>query len=164
MPGRAQLNETITLIKRNIKGEATWQYKGRLLRRVPGGVLIEAFFNRPDMPFLDIVLKQGDRAVEVFYTDRWYNIFEIYDRDDGKLKGWYCNIGLPAVEEGNGRISYIDLALDLWVTPDGRKQILDEDEFSELPLDEATRVSALTALEELSSLFADGKMRLGNLA
>ena len=76
------MSEAITLIKRNLKGEASWQYEGRLLRRsVPdnsggdGGFLVEAYFNREDTPFLNTVLKRGDRFVELFYTGRWYNIF-----------------------------------------------------------------------------------------
>ena len=70
-----------------------------------------------------------------YYTDRWYNIFEIYDRDDGQIKGWYCNIGKPAVIE-DGVVSYVDLALDLWVSADGKQTILDEDEFEELEPDD----------------------------
>lgn len=157
------MSQAITLIKRNLSGEATWQYEGRLLRRlVPsesaedGGFLVEAFFNRADMPFLNTTLKRGDRFVELFYTGRWYNIFEIHDRDDDVIKGWYCNVAFPAVEEGQGLISYVDLALDLWVTPEGEQHVLDEDEFASLELDEATRSHALAALRELRVLFVNG--------
>jgi hypothetical protein len=126
----------------------TWQYEGRVIRHEPNAVILEAFFNRPDTPFMDVILKENDRFVETFYTDRWYNIFEIYDRDDGRLKGWYCNIGKPAVLE-DGIVSYIDLALDLWVSGDGKQTVLDEDEFEELELDDDTRQNALAGLEDL---------------
>ena len=47
-------------------------------------------------------LRRGDRFIETYYTDRWYNIFEIHAREDDRLKGWYCNIAKPAVmEAGN---------------------------------------------------------------
>lgn len=138
----------ITVLKKNLAGEVTWQYEGRLIRIEPNAVILEAFFNRPDMPFMDVILKKDDRFVETFYTDRWYNIFEIYDRDDGRLKGWYCNIGKPAVLE-DGTISYVDLALDLWVSSDGRQTVLDEDEFQELKLDDNTRQNALAGLKNL---------------
>jgi protein associated with RNAse G/E len=98
------------------------------------------------------VLKEKDRFVETFYTDRWYNIFEIYDRDDRGLKGWYCNIGYPAVTD-NGTVSYVDLALDLWISADGRQTVLDEDEFAALPLTDRDRELALQALEELKTVF-----------
>jgi len=149
MPG---MSEPITVLKRNPEGEVTWQYQGRLLRREPNAVVLEARFNRQDTPFMGIVLKENDRFIETFYADRWYNIFEIYDRDDGRMKGWYCNIGRPAVLEG-GTVSYVDLALDLWVSPDGRQSVLDEDEFADLGLDAGTRAKALVALEELKAYF-----------
>jgi hypothetical protein len=142
----------ITVLKKNLAGEVTWQYDGVVLRREPNLVVLEAFFNRPDTPFMDVVLKENDRFVETFYSDRWYNIFEIYDRDDGKLKGWYCNVGMPTVIE-DGIVSYVDLALDLWVSADGRQTVLDEDEFAELALDGDVRDGALKGLEELKRRF-----------
>lgn len=146
----------ILVMKRNLAGEVTWQYKGRVLERKATCVTLEAFFNRDDMPFLDVVLKRNDRFVETFYSDRWYNVFAIYDRDDGRFKGWYCNVGFPAVIEKD-TLSYIDLALDLWVAPDGAQMVLDEDEFLELSMDVMTRAQAAAALEELKRKFANKK-------
>jgi hypothetical protein len=146
----------ITVLKRNLAGEVTWRYEGRVLERGSNCVTLEAFFNRDDLPFMDVVLKRGDRFVETFYADRWYNVFEIYDRDDGGLKGWYCNVGYPAVIEKE-TVSYIDLALDLWIAPDGVQTVLDEAEFLELSLDEMTRARATTALEELKREFTKKK-------
>jgi predicted RNA-binding protein associated with RNAse of E/G family len=42
-----------------------------------------------------------------------------------------------------------DLALDVYIAPDGAITVLDEDEFATLPLDEATRACARAALAEL---------------
>lgn len=117
----------VSVLKRNLDGEVTWQYDGRELKRKANSVVLEAF-NRDDLPFMDVILKRGDRFVETFFFDRWYNVFEIFDRDDGKFKGWYCNIGYPAVLEKD-TVSYIDLALDLWVAADGTQTVLDEDGF-----------------------------------
>jgi len=148
--------EQVEVLKRDLKGVVTWQYEGLVLERGANFVLLEAFFNRDDMPFMGVVLKRGDRFVETFFTDRWYNVFEIYDRDDGKSKGWYCNVGYPAVLE-EATVSYVDLALDLWVAVDGTQTVLDEDEFLELQIDETTRTQALSALEELKQKFANEK-------
>ena len=98
-------------------------------------------------------IKHGDRFVEVYYTDRWYNIFEMYDRDDGRRKDWYCNIGRPAVMETEDVISYVDLALDLWIALDGTQTVLDEDEFAALDLDAETRSRAWAALESCKLFF-----------
>ena len=142
----------VEIQKKNLAGEITWKYEGSVLSRENNTIVLEALFDRPDMPFMDIVLKRNDRFVETFYNDRWYNIFEIYDRDDGEFKGWYCNVGMPAVFE-DGVISYIDLALDLWVSADGKQTVLDEDEFEKLDLSEELRAGALKGLAELKFLF-----------
>lgn len=146
------MSKQITVLKRDLSGAVTWQYTGSLLQRRDNRLVLEAFFNRPDMPFLDIVLKEGDRFVETFFSDRWYNVFEIYDREDGKIKGWYCNIARPA-EIGDDVVSYVDLALDLWVAADGRQVVMDEDEFAALNLDAETHQQAWKALQELQRRF-----------
>jgi uncharacterized protein len=146
------VRDSIRVLKLDMAGDITWQYEGRVVRREPNAVVLEALFNRPDLPFVDVVFKRDDRFVETFYTDRWYSIFEIYDRDDGKLKGWYCNIGRPATV-GDGTVSYVDLALDLWVSADGKQAVLDKDEFDGLRLDTHERANCLAALSGLQKIF-----------
>lgn len=150
----------ISVRKRDETGKVAWEYAGEVLALAKDFVRLEARFNREDMPFQGITLKLNDRFIETFYTNRWYNIFEIHDRDDDTLKGWYCNVGLPALWDEVDAISYVDLALDLWVTPDGGQTVLDVDEFEKLDLDEATRERALLALEELKRVFKSKKPAL----
>lgn len=144
------------ILKKNLAEEILWQYDGVELRRDETSVTVEAFFNRDDLPFQEIILKRNDRFVETFYTDKWYNIFEIYDRDDGKLKGWYCNITKPAVIQ-DGSVSYVDLALDLWVSENGKRTVLDEDELEELNLNEALKRNVFEGLRELEDYFESKK-------
>lgn len=146
----------IKVQKKNPAGEVTYEYEGSLLSQDEHSIVLEALFDRADMPFMDVVFKTGDRFVEYYYTERWYNIFVVYDRDDRRLKGWYCNVGKPAVFE-DGVVSYIDLALDLWVSTTGQQTVLDEDEFEALELDEALRDGALKGLDSLKQLFLNGK-------
>ena len=146
------MREKIVVDKLSPQGELKWRYEGEVTERGADRMVIEAFFDRDDMPFMDTSLKRGDRFVETYYADRWYNIFEIYDRDDGALKGWYCNITRPA-EILDGRVEYVDLFLDLWVSANGAQTVLDEDEFLAADLDERTRRSARDALLELQNHF-----------
>ena len=143
--------DPINVWKRNLQGEVTWRYSGQVLERGADFVLLEALFNRDDMPFMDITLKRNDRFVETFYSDRWFNIFEIFDRDDNHFKGQYCNIGKPAIIEDDF-VSYVDLALDLWVSADGRQTVLDEDELAELNLDDAMKQKVYDSLKELQEV------------
>jgi len=153
MPGMTP----ITVIKRDVKGEEALRYTGVILHRKPGLVILEAHFNRSDLPFMGTTLGYGDRFIETYFSDRWYNIFEIHDREPDQIKGWYCNVGRPAVFEADDRLSYIDLALDLWVAPDGSQTVLARDEFDALELDGGTRRQAEAGLMELIKLFADHK-------
>ena len=142
----------IKVQKKNPAGEVTYEYEGVLLNRDENSIVLEALFDRTDMPFMDVVFKTGDCFVEYYYTDRWYNIFAVHDRDSEKIKGWYCNIGKPAVID-DGIVSYVDLALDLWVAVDGKQTVLDEDEFEVLKLNEELKTGALKGLNELKDLF-----------
>ena len=141
--------EPINVWKRNLQGEVTWRYSGQILERGADFVRLEAFFNRDDMPFMGVTVKKNDRFVETFFTGNWYNIFEIHDRDDDQIKGWYCNLGRPALWDAPDTISYVDLALDLWVAVDGTQTLLDEDEFEALGLDDATKAEVMAGLDEL---------------
>ena len=146
----------IKVQKKNPAGEVSYEYEGVLMKRDEHSIVLEALFDRADTPFLDVVFKTGDRFIEYYYTDRWYNIFTVYDREDGNVKGWYCNVGKPA-EFADGVVSYVDLALDLWVSTSGQQTVLDEDEFEVLDLDEELRAGALQGLEELKQLFLKDK-------
>lgn len=147
------MKPTITVVKRTVGGQEVLRYMGVVIQQARNSVTLEARFNHADMQVVMSTLKRGDRFIETFYMDRWYNILEIHDREDNLLKGWYCNIAKPAVMEAGDNISYVDLALDLWVAPDGTQTVLDEDEFSALDLDDETRSNARAALAELQALF-----------
>jgi hypothetical protein len=68
-----------------------------------------------------------DIMTERYWFGCWYNVFTVHDAA-GQLKGWYANVCLPPSFDGD-TVRYTDLDLDLWVWPDRRYVILDEDEF-----------------------------------
>lgn len=142
----------ITVIKLDSQGRETWRYPGEVMDASSNYLILHAYFDREDRIFHGMPLHKGDRFVETYYTDRWYNVYEIYAREDDHLRGWYCNISQPAQVVGD-KISYIDLALDLLVFPDGRQIILDEDEFTALRLHPAIQQRALETLAELKENF-----------
>jgi hypothetical protein len=152
----------VTVIKQDIHGQETWRYHGHVLERRPDQVILEAFFDRQDMDLYGMPLLKGDRFVESYYPERWYNVFEIHDRLDDHLRGWYCNITYPPEIEGEV-IRYRDLALDLLVFPDGRQLVLDEDEFKALELPPGDREKARQALDELRERFSQMLNSYGRL-
>lgn len=146
------IGDTVTVIKLDINQEMTWKYDAVVIDLGVDYVTLEAFFDREDLLFHGMKLLKGDLFIETYYLDRWFNIFEIHSRDDGRLRGYYCNIGTPARIKGK-EISYIDLALDLLVFPDGRQVVLDSEEFQILQINPDTRLKALAALDELKKIF-----------
>jgi len=148
------MQDAFTIIKNDHLGREVWRYPGRLISRSEKGLLFEAHFNRTDLDFNGMLLKQNDRFLELYPFDKYFNIYEIYDRDSGLRKGWYCNVTRP-IRIMDACISYDDLALDLLVFPDGRQLVLDEDEFAELKLDAGLKEKALKGLGELRRIFRD---------
>jgi predicted RNA-binding protein associated with RNAse of E/G family len=148
-------SEAIIVRKLNPYGEEKIRYPGRVLERTASAVVLEAFFSRERMELGFVTLKPGDRFVEYFYADRWYNVFVIYDVDNGRLKGWYCNVTRPAII-ADGQVSAVDLALDVWIMPDGSASVLDEEEFAQLQLNAEESAHAWAAVAEIRRLAQNG--------
>lgn len=152
MPGAA-----FTIHKHDHAGRYVWQYAGEVITRDTTSVCIQARFGSVGGTDVDsgvVVFRVGDRMTEWFYTDRWYNIFQIEDVDDGRIKGWYCNITRPAQVYAD-HLTHDDLALDLFVGPDGAITLLDEDEFAALDLPADERRAAWEAVAQIRRLVHD---------
>ncbi len=141
----------ISVHKLDSQGEEILAYKGQVLDRTQACVTLEARFSLDLVNLPGLTLKRGDRFVETFCTDRWYNIFVIYDQADEQLKGWYCNITRPARIE-NDHVYADDLALDMIVYRSGRWLVLDEEEYAALDLTLEERQHALEALTALQTM------------
>jgi protein associated with RNAse G/E len=135
----------VDVVKLDHQGRELFRYPGWVLAQDEHSITLEAFFSWEDTLVKEVILQRGDRFVETYFSDRWYNIFEIYGRDSGQLKAYYCNIGYPALI-ADGMVSYRDLALDLLVLLDGRQYVLDEDEFQQLDLPQEPKRMALAGL------------------
>jgi thiamine transport system ATP-binding protein len=149
--------DTVTVYKADAHGEPVVRYTGEVLARTATSITLEAIFRRGPVTVEGLDLNPGDRFVEHFYTDRWYNVFEIYDKDSGDLKGWYCNITRPAAI-GRESVSADDLALDLVVSSKDGAVLVDEDEFEALSLSSSEREAALEAVEQVQALADRGEL------
>lgn len=145
------MNARITVVKCDVNGQKVWSYPGVILEQDQDGLLVEATFDRDLVDLGLMKLVRGDRFLEQYFFRRWFNIFSIYDGQAGSLKGWYCNVTRPAVFEA-GQLHADDLALDYVVLPDGRRQLLDENEFRALPLSHRERQLARLAFDTLRAM------------
>ncbi len=144
----------INIVKCNHLGEPVFRYQGELLERKANQILLQARFGIDDVTVADMPVKARDLFLETYYSDRWYNVYEIRSKEDDKLKGWYCNVSYPA-EFAKDTITFRDLALDLLVYPDGRQIVLDENEFAALDISEKDKTIALAGLFELRQIFEE---------
>ena len=147
----------IKIIKQDYLGRNVWEYSGNLLEQNENKIIILAYFDRADTLVDQLILKPGDKFIETYYLDKWYNIYEIQDQQNNLVKAWYCNISFPA-EISEGILKYKDLELDLLVYPDGNQKVLDLDEFNALPLTHDVRALALQALSELEEIFSSSEI------
>ena len=147
----------LTVYKLDEKGVPVWDYPAVELERGEHFIRIQAFFNRDDIDLGFVVFARGDRFIEYFYDDRWYNVFAVHEGSSYILKGWYCNICRPA-SLGEKAIHCEDMALDLWIAPGTEPLILDEDEFTALAITAEERSHCLDALAELLIMAKDGAL------
>jgi predicted RNA-binding protein associated with RNAse of E/G family len=143
--------DAITVHKLDGTGNEILSYQGRVLERSNTRVTLEARYDRESITVFGLELRRGDRFVESFYTDRWYAVFAIYDGEDGRLKGWYCDIARPARVEA-GHVYSEDLALDVIIDLRGSWRVIDEEEFAALDLTLEERQQALKAVTQIQSL------------
>ena len=143
----------ITIRKLDAAGKEQLSYQGALVERGPGWICIDAVFALPRRDLGYVTLCPGDRFREWFYADRWYNIFRVSSADGLSLKGWYCNITRPARITAR-QVAADDLALDIFVYPDGRSLLLDEAEFQALSLPPRERQCAMNAVSAIQSMIA----------
>src|SRR5437588_6356289 len=143
----------INVVRQNQLWEAKFLDHGEIVERTSHKLIIQAFWARATKNLGYTSFEPGDRFIEYYYTNRWFNIFDIASTD-GERKGWYCNIAEPAVIFDN-HIEPVDLLLDVWVTPKGETLILDEDEFaSDTTLSEGQRKGARQGLRDLLEMIA----------
>jgi predicted RNA-binding protein associated with RNAse of E/G family len=140
----------ITVRKLDYSGRQITTYSGDVLQRTDDAVALRTTWTRPSLDLGYVVLETGSLWTEWFFVGQWYNIFEIC-ANDGRFLGWYCNITRPPRITAK-EVAAEDLALDLWVAADGTMQVLDEDEFAELPISPQEREAALDALARLQGM------------
>lgn len=143
--------QTITVFKQNHLGEPVFSWESELIAESPTCRLVRANFSGADSVAVDkVTFRKGDLMMERYYTDRWYNVFEVRQGSSDQVKCWYINLSYPALFTVKS-ITWRDLALDLVVYPDGEYRLLDEDEFHALLLPLEIRNRCLETVKEILS-------------
>jgi len=128
-----------------IKGELTFDFVRPPDRRISLRTLLleatdelivvahESSASKPVEYLGERVLDAGYWAVWFLFKNQPFDVGRFY-RPDGTFTGYYADILEPVRWDRDNPATLepiIDLILDLWIAPDGRHLVLDEDEFEE---------------------------------
>jgi GrpB-like predicted nucleotidyltransferase (UPF0157 family)/predicted RNA-binding protein associated with RNAse of E/G family len=76
------------------------------------------------------VLQAGFPITYFELAGKWFNVVKVRNLR-GEHTGYYCDITTPPKLLKDGSVEITDLFLDLWVSPDLRYRVLDQDELEE---------------------------------
>ncbi len=100
-----------------------------------------------------VAMEPGSDLVWFTFPGLWHDIGRFH-RADGTFTGYYANVLTPPEIDGD-LWRTTDLFLDVWLPPDGRPALLDEDEFDlALGKEALDPETARRAREEADSLMA----------
>jgi len=153
-----QNSASVLEIKHKLSGERL-EFECTSLVQEPGEVIV--LYRTPrDFHIADQVFRKGSLSLGYFWQDRNFNIYH-WLSPEGNSMAIYVNIADNTVITP-GKVEWRDLIIDLLITPDGRCQILDEDELpDDLPsdLDQLIRAETKHLLERHQSLLAEIEQR-----
>ncbi len=145
----------ITVKKFNPFGKFLLSWKGKVIKSDNNLTVIQGRYRLRRWNLGYMILEPDDIFIEYYFKNKWFNIFEIRGGKDNHLKGWYCNITEPPKISDN-EIIFCDLLLDIFISPEGKITIADEDEFEKLNLKEKDKDSwenSIKAKDEIIRMF-----------
>jgi len=159
-----KIQRAVTVRTYKYDGSEHRHWRAQVSRQEDSLIVLDAKFEEEIRhPLLGTVARETS-SVEYYWLDRWYNVFRFVE-PTGELRNFYCNVNVPPVLQ-NDVLSYIDLDMDVLVSPDFSYSILDEDEFAA----NAARFNypsevldkARSALKELISLIEERAFPFGD--
>lgn len=96
------------------------------IHREPGYLVLRYEVVKPGRIF-DIEIPAGSLTIAHYRENRGHVVWEMYDPQRA-LIGHLFHICMPP-EIGPTHVEYLDLLVDVWVSPEGEVRVLDEDEF-----------------------------------
>lgn len=118
--------ELITVRALKYDGRLHREWRARLVRVEGPLVVVEGEFEETVEHTQLGTIARGTVSTEHFWTDRWYSIFRF--RAPDKTLRHYCNINRPVSFDGE-LLTFVDLDIDVLVSPGTTYRVLDEDEF-----------------------------------
>ena len=110
------------------KNKETQRFLCTVLHR-EANYLVVSFHSEKEGNIKDIVIPSGSTTIAHYWTDRGYVVWRMYG-PEGLLIGTLFHI-VKNVIITDRHVQYLDLIVDVWIAPDGKIRVLDEDELEE---------------------------------
>ena len=110
------------------KNKETQRFRCTMLHR-EANYLVVSFHSEKEGNIKDIIIPSGSTTIAHYWTDSDYVAWRMYG-PEGLLIGTLFHIAKDVIIASN-HVRYLDLIVDIWITPDGKPRILDEDELEE---------------------------------
>ncbi len=126
---------SVVVRKLDLDGRSRIEYPATVRDRSPHRLVLSARWTHTG-DFGDFTISAGAPVLEYFHSELWYGVIRLMDFDR-ELQGWYCDICVPPrVNESREGITveYVDLDLDIFVSPQGEIQFRDYEEFEQRTL------------------------------
>jgi hypothetical protein len=110
------------------KNKETQRFLCTVLHR-EANYLVVSFLSEKEGNIKDIVIPAGSTTIAHYWTDRGYVVWRMYG-PEGLLIGTLFHIA-KNITITDRHVQYVDLMVDVWITPEEKMQVLDEDELGE---------------------------------
>jgi len=110
------------------KNKATQRFLCNVLHR-EADYLVVSFHSEKEGNIRDIVIPSGSTTLAHYWTERGYVVWMMYG-PEGLLIGTLFHIAKNVIITDR-HVQYVDLIIDVWIAPDGKIRVLDEDELEE---------------------------------
>jgi uncharacterized protein len=124
---KPELESEIAVRVLKYDGSESRRWLARLRERIDSLLILDAQFDAEVQHELLGTIERGTKTIEYYWLDRWYSVFQFLN-DDGKPRLHYGNVNTPPQLKDNV-LTYIDLDIDIMVSPELNYRILDLDEF-----------------------------------
>jgi predicted RNA-binding protein associated with RNAse of E/G family len=152
------MGATVQVVKRAPEGHEATRYPAVRVSTAAPSPWIElvAVWVVPDVVVAGLEFVPGDTVREFFSAEHPFNAFAVIS-PEGVLRGWYGNVTYPTTVEnidGQQAVVWHDLYLDVVTLPDGRLELLDDDELADSGIPASDPAFALAIEQARNDLIA----------
>ena len=121
------------------KNKETQRFLCNVLHR-EANYLVVSFHSEKEGTIKDIVIPSGSTTIAHYWTDRGYVVWRMYGPERLPIGSLFHIVKNVIIARKHVR--YLDLIVDIWIAPDGKLRVLDEDEL------EVCKKAGLMSIEE----------------